>query len=110
ASPLIADGRVILNQDYDADCSLAVYDLKSGKQIWRIDRSEFGVGYASPIIWTVNGKKQIVQSGTLRVVGYDFDTGKEIWTVHGMARVGNMTPTVGPDNTLYVAGWAAGAD
>ena len=110
SSPLLIDGRVILNQDYDNESSLTVYDVKTGKQIWKVDRNEFGVGYASPVIWTVNGKKQIVQAGTLRVVGYDFDTSKEIWTVHGMSRIGNMTPTVGPDNILYLAGWGAGAD
>lgn len=110
ASPLIVDGRVILNQDYDSESVLTVYDVKTGEQIWKVDRSEFGVGYASPIIWEVAGKKQIVQAGTLRVVGYDFDTGKEIWTVRGMSRIGNMTPSIGPDNVLYVAGWGAGAD
>jgi outer membrane protein assembly factor BamB len=110
SSPLIVDGRVILNQDYDAGSELAVYDVKTGKRIWKTDRSEFGVGYASPIIWLVNGKKQIVQTGTLRVVGYDLDTGKEIWTVNGMSRIGNMTPSIGPGNILYVAGWGAGAD
>ena len=110
ASPILVDGRVILNQDYDSESSLTVFDVTTGKQIWKVDRAEFGVGYASPVIWTVAGKKQIVQAGTLRVVGYDFDTGKEIWTVRGMSRIINMTPTIGPDNTLYVAGWGAGAD
>lgn len=110
SSPLLVDGRVILNNDVDSDSFLASYDVTNGKEIWRTDRSEFPVGYASPAIWVVDGKKQIVQAGTLRIVGYDFDTGKEIWTVRGMSRVCNMTPTVGPDNTLYVAGWAAGAD
>lgn len=110
SSPVIIDGRVILNQDYDSESFLAAYDLATGKQIWRTDRSEFGVGYASPVIWLVSGKKQIVQAGTLRIVGYDLDTGKEIWTVRGMSRICNMTPSIGPDNTLYVAGWGAGAD
>jgi outer membrane protein assembly factor BamB len=110
ASPLLVDGRVILNQDYDSDSVLAAYDVKTGRQIWKTDRAEFPVGYASPVIWRVNGKKQIVQAGTLRAVGYDFDTGKEIWTVRGMARICNMTPTVGTDNVLYLAGWGAGAD
>jgi hypothetical protein len=85
-------------------------DKRTGKVLWRTDRSEFPVGYASPVIWDVDGRKHIVIAGTLRVVGYDFETGKELWTVAGMARVMNMTPTVGPDGTLYVAGWAAGAD
>jgi outer membrane protein assembly factor BamB len=110
ASPLIVGNRIILNQDYDADSALAAYDVKTGKRLWLTDRADFGVGYASPVIWTVNGKKQIVQTGTLRVVGYDLDTGTEIWTVRDMSRVGNMTPAIGPDNILYVAGWAAGAD
>jgi outer membrane protein assembly factor BamB len=110
ASPLLVDGRVILNQDYDNESSLTVYDVKTGKVVWTKDRNEFGVGYATPFIWTVAGKKQIVQAGTLRVVGYDFDSGKEIWTVRGMARIGNMTPSVGPDNVLYIGGWGAGAD
>jgi outer membrane protein assembly factor BamB len=110
SSPLLVDGRVILNQDHDSGSFLAVLDVKTGKPVWKVDRSEFPVGYASPVLWTVDGKRQIVQAGTLRVVGYDFDTGKEVWTVRGMARVMNMTPTVGPDNVLYVAGWTAGAD
>ncbi len=109
-SPLLVDGRVILTQDYDGDSFLVVLNIENGKQIWRADRAEFPVGYASPALWTVDGKKQIVQAGALRVVGYDFDSGKEIWTVRGMARVCNMTPSIGPDNVLYLAGWAAGAD
>ncbi len=110
SSPLIVDGRVIVNQDVDSDSFLTALDVKTGKPLWRTDRSDFLVGYASPVIWVVDGKRQIVQAGTLRVVGYDFDTGKELWTVRGMARVMNMTPTLGPDNVLYVAGWTAGAD
>src|SRR5262249_35817300 len=110
SSPLLVDGRVILNQDVDSDSFLTALDVKTGKPIWLTERSEFLVGYAWPMSWEVGGKKQIVQAGTMRVVGYDCDSGKEIWTVRGMARVMNMTPTIGPDNILYVAGWAAGAD
>lgn len=110
ASPIVVDGRVILNQDYDSDSFLAALDLKTGKEIWKTDRSEFPVGYATPVIWDVAGKKQIVQAGTLRVVGYDFETGKDIWTVRGLSRIVNMTPIVGGDNVLYVTAWAAGAD
>jgi outer membrane protein assembly factor BamB len=111
SSPLLVAGRVVLDVDADSDSFLAAYDVKTGKPVWKTDRSsEFVVGYASPVIWEVNGKRQVVQAGTLRVAGYDFDTGKEVWTVRGMARVMNMTPTVGPDGVLYVAGWTAGAD
>ena len=49
-------------------------------------------------------------AGTLRVVGYDLATGKEVWTVRGIARTVCMTPVVGDDGLLYVAGWSAGGD
>jgi outer membrane protein assembly factor BamB len=109
-APFIVSGVVILGQDHDRDSFLMAIDKLTGKTIWRTDRSEFPVGFANPILWEVDGKRQIVMAGTLRVVGYDYASGKEEWTVRGLARVMNMTPTVGPDGTLYVAGWAAGAD
>jgi outer membrane protein assembly factor BamB len=110
SSPLLAGNTLIINQDHDSDSFLMAIDKRTGKMLWKTDRSEFPVGFASPVIWEVAGKKQIVVSGTLRIAGYDFETGKEIWTVRGMARVSNMTPSVGPDGMLYVAAWAAGAD
>ena len=69
-----------------------------------------GTSYATPVVWEVGGRKQVVVSGTLRAAGYDFDTGKEVWTVRGLARIVNMTPTVGPDGTLYLPAWAPGGD
>ncbi len=89
---------------------LLALDKKSGKLLWKTDRSEFPVGSASPVLWDNAGRKQIVVAGTLRLVGYDLETGKEAWTVRGMARAMHMTPTVGRDSTLYVAGWTAGGD
>jgi outer membrane protein assembly factor BamB len=109
-APLIVGDVVILGQDHDCDSFLMAINKRNGQTVWRTDRSEFPVGFANPILWEANGRKQIVMAGTLRVAGYDFDTGKEIWTVRGLARVMNMTPTVGPDGILYVAGYAAGAD
>jgi outer membrane protein assembly factor BamB len=110
SSPILVGDRVLLNQDHDEDSALWCFDKRTGKQLWKVDRSEFPRGYASPVIWTVDGQQQIVVAGTLRVVGYDLASGKEIWTVRGLARVVNMTPVIDEANTLYVAGWAAGGD
>ncbi len=110
SSPLIVGDRVILYQDHDTDSFLEAIDKRTGEAVWHTDRSEFPRNYGTPIIWTVDGKKQIVVAATLRVIGYDFDTGKEIWTARGIARFVSATPVIGDDNTLYVAGWAAGGD
>jgi outer membrane protein assembly factor BamB len=62
------------------------------------------------VLWKSAGKLQLVVAGTLRVVGYDLETGREAWTVRGISRTVCMTPVVGEDGNLYVAGWAAGGD
>jgi len=109
-SPLIVGDKVILCQDHDTDSFLTAIDKRTGDKIWRTDRSEFPRNYGTPVIWTVAGKKQIVVAATLRAVGYDFETGEEIWTVRGLARAVSSTPVIGSDNILYVSGWGAGGD
>lgn len=110
ASPVLAGDRVFLNQDHDTDSFLMAFDKRTGKVLWKVDRSEFPRGYATPVVWELGGKKQVVVLGTLRVIGYDFETGEEVWTVRGLSRITNMTPVVGANGVLYVAAWAPGGD
>jgi outer membrane protein assembly factor BamB len=110
ASPIIVDDRIILVQDHDTDSFLMSADIRTGETIWKTDRSEFPRSYSTPVILEVDGQKQIIVAGTLRVCGYDFQTGKEIWTVGGLSRAVCMTPVVSHDNLLFVAGWSRGGD
>jgi outer membrane protein assembly factor BamB len=110
SSPVLVEDRVILCQDHDTDSFLAAYDKRTGERLWKTDRSEFARNYCTPVVWEVEGRKQIVVAATLRVVAYDFDTGQPLWTVRGIARTVCMTPVVGDDGVLYVAGWSAGGD
>jgi outer membrane protein assembly factor BamB len=110
SSPQIVDDRVIVCQDHDTDSFLAAYDKRNGSVLWRTDRAEFPRNYCTPLIWTVNGQKQIVIAATLRVVGYDFETGKELWTVRGISRMVSLSPFLTESGTLITGGWAAGGD
>jgi outer membrane protein assembly factor BamB len=110
SSPLIIDDRVVLGQDHDTGSFLAMYRLATGELIWRTDRAEFSRSFGSPIVWAVDGRRQIVVAGTLRVCGYDWETGQEVWTVRGLSRVVCPTPVIGGDNMLFLAGWSAGGD
>ena len=109
-SPILSGEYVILAQDHDTDSFLMAVDKRTGDVVWKTDRSEFPRNYCSPVIWNVDGKKQIVVAATLRIVGYDFETGNELWTVRGLSRAVCVTPVIGPHNNLFVAGWAAGGD
>jgi outer membrane protein assembly factor BamB len=110
SSPILIGDRVILCQDHDQDSFLMALDRRTGETVWKTDRSEFLRGYCTPVVWESGGRKQIVVAGTLRVAGYDLESGKEVWTVRGIARTICMTPAVGENGQLYVAGWSAGGD
>lgn len=110
SSPVLVGDRVLLCQDHDQNSFLIALDKRSGETLWKTDRSDFLRGYCTPVIWQIGGRKEVVVSGTLRVTGYDLDTGHEIWTVRGLARTICSTPVIGNDNRLYAAGWAAGGD
>jgi outer membrane protein assembly factor BamB len=110
SSPVLVGDRVLLCQDHDQDSFLLALNARTGETIWKTDRSEFLRGYCTPIVWEVAGKKQVVVTGTLRVAGYDLESGKEVWTVRGIARTACTTPVIGDDGRLYLSGWAAGGD
>lgn len=110
SSPILVDDRVILNQDHDIESFLIAVDKSTGKTIWRKERPEFPRGFTTPIIRRIGGRREIVVAGALRLVGYDFETGRELWSVSGLARIANMTPVLGEEGTLYVAGWSPGGD
>ena len=109
-SPIIVGDLVILCQDHDSDSFLMAVDKRTGKTVWKTDRSEFPRNYCTPVLWSAGAAPQIVVAATLRVVGYDLQTGREAWTVRGISRTVCSTPVVGPDGMLFVAGWSAGGD
>lgn len=110
SSPVIAGSRVLLCQDHDQGSFLLALDRRTGAPLWKTDRSEFLRGFCTPVIWDSAGRKQVVVAGTLRVAGYDLESGKEVWTVRGIARTICATPALGEDGRLYLSGWAAGGD
>src|SRR5262249_966640 len=72
SSPIFCGDRVIISQDHDTDSFLVSLDKRTGKPVWRTDRSEVPRNYCSPVIWEVDGRKQIVGAGTLAGGGYAF--------------------------------------
>jgi outer membrane protein assembly factor BamB len=110
SSPIIVGDKVIVAQDHDQDSFLEAFDKRTGKTVWKTDRSEFLRGYCTPIVWDSGKQKSIVVVGTLRAIGYDLETGKEAWTVRALARTICTTPVVGEDGRLYISAWTPGAD
>lgn len=109
ASPVIADGKVILVVDQDVGSHMTALDVKTGAEVWRVDRGEFRRGFSTPFIWKHDGIEELVVCGSLWVRGYDLKDGRQRWSARGMARVANASP-VAAGGVLLVSSWNVGGD
>jgi outer membrane protein assembly factor BamB len=109
SSPILLDGKVILNQDHDIDSFLAAYDCSTGKLVWKVQRPDAVRSYSTPTVWIKDGKPQLLVAGALQLSAYDPANGERLWWVNGLARIVIPTP-VTAGSRIYMASWAPGGD
>jgi outer membrane protein assembly factor BamB len=61
------------------------------------------------MIWTKEGRKQLLVAGALELAGYDPANGEKLWWVNGLARIVIPAPLPVGD-TIFMASWAPGGD
>lgn len=101
SSPIIHDGKVILQADAQKGSFIAAYDVKTGKPVWKTDRDEIST-WGTPTVFSGEGKTHIVTNGTT-VRGYDPATGALTWTLGPNSEITVGTPVVG-DGLVYITG------
>jgi outer membrane protein assembly factor BamB len=106
ASPVIADGTVVLVRDAMKDSKVIALDAATGKLKWEKKRQS-PASYSTPAVWDTPAGKQVAAPGHARMIGYDLETGEERWSVAAMPS-GPCTSPVVADGVLYFAGWAPG--
>ncbi len=98
SSPVLHDGKVIVQCDVLSGQFVAVFDARDGREVWRTPRQEVA-NWCTPAIARVGGRTQIVLNGWKQIGGYDFATGAQVWTLSG----GGDIPVPAP---LVVGDWA----
>ena len=77
ASPILDDGKVILQADIHEGAFLAAYDVATGRELWKTPRDEVS-SWATPLVYRDAEHAEIVTNGpTIR--GYEPKTGRELW-------------------------------
>ncbi|MEM7199047.1 MAG: PQQ-binding-like beta-propeller repeat protein [Planctomycetota bacterium] len=100
SSPALYGNRLVINWDHEGDSFIAVLDKHSGEELWRQPRDE-PTSWATPVVIPVDGKPQIIMSGSNASRGYDLESGEVIWTLGGMTL--NVVPTpVHADGLAYL--------
>lgn len=104
ASPIVHDGKVILNRDTNEDSRLWVLDAATGREVWVKDRSGFPSGWSTPVVWKRDGVTELLVYGAFRLTAYDLADGAERWSVPGLADEPCITPVHG-DGLVFVSSY-----
>jgi len=102
SSPVIYKNLVIVQADRQKQSYIAAYDVATGKEVWRADRSDEIPTWGTPTVFSVKGRDELVTNGT-KIRGYDPSTGKVLWTLGPNSEVTVATPVAG-DDLIYVTG------
>jgi outer membrane protein assembly factor BamB len=101
SSPVIHDGKVILQADVQKNSFLAAFDLVTGKELWRTPRADVPT-WTTPAIHRVGGRTQIIVNGWRHMGAYDFETGAEIWKLKSVGGdIPVPVPVIG-DGLIYL--------
>lgn len=110
STPLVADGKVIVQAGAGADASVAVaLDAKTGELVWRSQATGAG-SYAHPILIDVEGEKpgnpskQVAVFAADAVIGMGLADGKTLWREAWNTSYGvNAATPVYRDGHLFVS-------
>jgi len=96
SSPVIHNGRVIIQADVQKGSFVAAFDVRSGRELWRTPRADVPT-FSTPAIVSMNGRDQVIVNGWKHIGGYDFATGREVWRMTGGGDIPVPTPIVADD-------------
>ncbi len=108
SSPVIFDELLILTLDGIDLQYLTALDKKTGKTVWKTDRTadwndlgqdgkpmgggDFRKCYSTPLLRKVNGKMEMFSLGSKAAYCYDPVTGKEVWKIRTAGHSGASRP------------------
>jgi outer membrane protein assembly factor BamB len=98
SSPVLFENLLILTMDGVDLQYLVALDKKTGRTVWKTDRSaawndqnvpgqmaregDLRKAHSTPLLVQANGKFQLLSVGAKAAYGYDPRTGRELWKVH----------------------------
>jgi outer membrane protein assembly factor BamB len=125
SSPILYEGRLYLNFDGSDHQFLMALDQKTGRTVWRTERSidfkdlgpdgkpqlegDMRKAYATCRIGTFDGVTQLLSEGAKAMYAYDPLTGAELWRVEERtSQAAGTRPAVGNGLVFVPTGWSLG--
>jgi len=102
-SPIIHDGKVILQCDASNVSFWVALDINDGKELMRVERGDVAT-WTTPSIYQGKDSTQLVCNGCKKMAGYDLATGKELWTLGDGGDIPVPRPIVAGDLFVLTQG------
>jgi len=83
SSPVLYKDLVILNGDQDGVAYLVALDRKTGETVWKTPRENNVRSYCVPLIREIDGRTQLILSGSESVASFDPADGSRHWVIDG---------------------------
>jgi len=103
SSPVLHDGKVVVQCDTLTEQFLAVFDAADGRELWRTPRKEVST-WSTPIVATTADRRQIIVNGWKHIGGYDFKTGNALWWLSEGGDVPVASPVLAGDRVILTSG------
>ncbi len=108
-SPLVEADKCIVHVGGHDKGALMALDAKTGETLW--SWPDDGPAYASPIVVTLDGVRQVVTQSQKACVAVDFDDGKLLWKIAFQTEYDqNAVTLVEHEGSLIVSGYNKGVD
>jgi len=103
SSPIIYRDLVFVQADGHKQSFIAAFNLKDGKQAWRVERNEI-TSWTTPAIYQGKDRVELIANGGRYIRGYDPLTGKELWRfADNDTQVKMQAPQIAHD-LIYITG------
>jgi len=102
SSSVLHDGKLIVPWDHEGRSFLAVLDVSTGKEIWRVNRND-GTSWSTPLVIEHEGKTQVITTAIGRVRSYDLSSGVQLWETRDMT-AGPIPSPAAADGIVYLMG------
>ena len=107
-SPVIYRHLVIVQCDAHKQSFLAAFNLKDGKEVWRVERNEI-TSWSTPTVYESRDRAELIVNGGRFIRGYDPLTGKELWRFNdGDTQVKQQAPIIVRDLIIVAGGYPPG--
>ena len=132
SSVVLFEGLVILTMDGVDRQYVVALDKKSGRTVWKTDRStvwddldaqgqpkregDFRKGFSTPLVIEAGGRHQVISPSSKAAFSYDPRTGRELWKVRHTAHTAVLRPVFGHGLAVFCTGlggpamWAVRVD